>query len=118
MARTDDTDRMLDELLKGKKPNELLGEGGVLKQLTKRLVERALEGQMTTHLGYEKNSPEGKNSGNSRNRQYDETSQSRFWRSRARGTDRNGDFEPQLVKKGQRRLPGFDDKVIALYAPG
>ncbi len=64
MAKIDDTDRMLDELVKGKNPEELLGKEGVLKQLTKRLVERALEGEMTTHLGYEKNASEGKNTGN------------------------------------------------------
>ena len=62
-----DVDKLLDELLKGKSPEEILGENGLLKDLTKRLVEHALEGEMTYHLGYEKHSPSGANSGNSRN---------------------------------------------------
>ena len=63
----DRTDELLAELVKGKSPEEILGEGGVLKQLTKRLVENALEGEMTEHLGYEPHAPEGKHTGNSRN---------------------------------------------------
>jgi putative transposase len=119
MAKVDDTDKMLDELVKGKQPEELLGEGGVLKQLTKRLVERALEGEMTTHLGYEKNAAEGRNTGNSRNGKTTKQVKADFGEVELEvPRDRNGDFEPQLVKKGQRRLPGFDEKVIALYARG
>ena len=67
MAKEKDTDKILDELVRGKAPEEILGKQGVLKHLTKRLVERALEGEMTTHLGYEKNAREGRNTGNSRN---------------------------------------------------
>jgi putative transposase len=116
---TDEVDRMLDELIKGKKPEEILGADGVLRQLTKRLVERALEGEMTHHLGYKKHAVEGHNTGNSRN-----------GKTRKRVTTESGDldisvprdrdssFEPVIVEKGQRRLPGFDDKVIALYARG
>ena len=63
----DDTDKLLDDLIRGKSPEEILGQNGILKRLTKRLVERALEGEMTDHLGYEKHAPEGKNTGNSRN---------------------------------------------------
>ena len=119
MAKPDDTDRMLDELLKGKKPEEVLGEEGVLKQLTKRLVERALEGEMTTHLGYEKHAGEGKNTGNSRNGKTTKEVKADFGAVEIEvPRDRNAEFEPQLVKKGQRRLPGFDEKVIALYARG
>ena len=59
---------LLDELLAGyQEPEDLMGENGVLQQLTKALIERVLEGEMTHHLGYEKHSPEGKNTGNSRN---------------------------------------------------
>lgn len=119
MAKSDDTDRMLDELLKGKKPEEVLGEEGVLKQLTKRLVERALEGEMTTQLGYERHAPEGKNTGNSRNGKTTKEVKGDFGEVEIQvPRDRNAEFEPQLVKKGQRRLPGFDEKVIALYARG
>ena len=119
MAKQDETDRMLDELVKGKSPEELLGKGGVLKQLTKRLVERALEGEMTTHLGYEKNASEGNNTGNSRNGKTSKQVKAEFGEVELEvPRDRSGEFEPQLVKKGQRRLAGFDDKVIALYARG
>jgi putative transposase len=117
MAKPDPTDKLLDELLKGKKPEEILGEEGLLDELTKRLVERALEGEMTDHLGYEPHSPIGKNTGNSRNGKTHKTIQSKNGQMDiAVPRDRNGEFEPQLVKKRQRRLPGFDDKVIALYA--
>lgn len=119
MAELDPVDKMLDELLKGKKPEEILGQKGLLKELTKRLVERALQGEMTAHLGYEKHAPEGRNSGNSRNgttskQVIGESGEMQIEVPR----DRNGEFAPQLVPKGQRRLPEFDQKVIALYARG
>jgi putative transposase len=119
MAKPDPKDKLLDELLKGKKPEEILGEKGLLDELTKRLVERALEGEMTDHLGYEPHSPAGKNTGNSRNGKTHKTVQGKHGEMDISvPRDRNGQFEPQLVKKRQRRLPGFDDKVIALYARG
>ena len=119
MADPNAVDKMLDELLKGKKPEEILGEGGLAKELTKRLVERALQGEMTAHLGYEKHAPEGYNTGNSRNGKTQkqvlaDTGEMSIEVPR----DRSGTFEPQLVPKRQRRLAGFDDKVIALYARG
>jgi putative transposase len=88
-----------------------------LKGLTKRLVERALEGELTAHLGDEQHAPEGRGSGNSRN---GTTAKNVLTGSGELEVprDRNGEFDPPLVKKGQRRLPGFDDKVIALYARG
>lgn len=119
MAKKDETDRILDELLKGKKPEEILGEEGLIRDLTKRMVERALEGEMTTHLGYEKHAVEGKNTGNSRNGKTAKTVKADFGELEISvPRDRMGDFAPQLVKKGQRRLPGFDEKVISLYARG
>lgn len=112
-------DELLDELLKERKPEEILGEAGLVEELTKRLVERALEGEMTTHLGYEKNAAEGKNTGNSRNGKGRKTVVGKTGEMEIEvPRDRNGQFEPQLVRKRQRRLPGFDDKVIALYARG
>jgi len=119
MAEPNPMDKMLDELLKGKKPEEILGQEGLLKELTKRLVERALQGEMTNHLGYEKHASEGRNSGNSRNGSFSKSvigDQGEMTIEVPR--DRKAEFEPQLVPKGQRRLPGFDDKVIALYARG
>lgn len=113
-------DELIDELLKGyKKPEDLLGDEGILKDLTKRLVERALEAELDTHLGYTKHDPAGKGTGNSRN------GKGRKKLKRGSGEleietprDRNSSFEPQLVKKGQRRFDGFDDKIISLYARG
>ena len=112
---------LLDELLKEyKKPEDMLGPDGLLKQLTKALMERALEGEMTHHLGYEKHDPAGDNTGNSRNGK----SQKRV-RSKRSGEleisvprDRNGDFQPKLIRKGQRRFDGFDEKIISMYARG
>ena len=119
MAKPDPTDKLLDDLLKGKTPEEIMGEGGVLKDLTRRLVERALEGEMTEHLGYENRAPEGKGTGNSRNGKTKKSVKTDAGEIDIKvPRDRAGEFEPQLVKKRQRRLPGFDDKVIALYARG
>jgi len=114
-----DVDAMLDRLLKGRSPEEVVGSGGLLEDLTKRLLERALEGELTDHLGYEKHAEEGRNRGNSRNgrtrkRVRTDTAEMEIEVPR----DRDGSFEPKLVPKGQRRLPGFDEKVIALYVRG
>lgn len=114
-----EVDAMLDRLLEGKSPEEVIGAGGLLEDLTKRLLERALEGELTDHLGYGKHETEGRNGGNSRNGR----TRKRVKTDRAEveievPRDRDGDFEPRLVAKGQRRLPGFDEKVIALYARG
>ncbi|MFH1311615.1 MAG: IS256 family transposase [Candidatus Eisenbacteria bacterium] len=117
--KRDEADKLIDELLAGKTPEEIVGEGGLLQSLTKRVYERALEGEMTHHLGYPPKALEGRNSGNSRNGRSSKTVKT--------GTedvsleiprDRNGEFEPQIVRKHQRRLPGFDEKVLALYARG
>ena len=113
-------DALLDELLKDySDPKEILGEHGLLKQLTKRVVERALEAEMREHLGYEAHAAEGRGSGNSRNGKSSKTVQSESAQFEIEvPRDRNGTFEPQLVKKRQRRLEGFDDKVLSLYARG
>jgi putative transposase len=119
MAKPDPTDKFIDDLIQGKKPEEILGDEGILKQLTKRLVERALEGEMTHHLGYEPHAPEGKNTGNSRNGKSTKTVIGESGELEITvPRDRNAEFEPKLIGKRQRRLPGFDDKVIALYARG
>jgi putative transposase len=90
-----------------------------LKELTKRLLERAMAAEMTFHVGYEKHATAGKNSGNSRNGKSSKTIKGDF------GTlpievprDRNGTFEPQIIGKHQKRFTGFDDKIISLYARG
>jgi putative transposase len=111
---------VLDELLaEYHKPEDLLGEAGLLQELTKALVQRALDGEMTHHLGYEKYSPEGKNSGNSRNGTTSKTVIGKRGEMEiAVPRDRNGDFEPRMIKKHQRRFDGFDDKIISMYARG
>ena len=111
---------VLDELLKEyKNPEDLLGDQGILQQLTKALVERALEGELTHQLGYDKHSPEGHNTGNSRNGTTPKTVKGKRGEMRINvPRDRNSEFEPQLVKKRQTRFNGFDDKILSLYARG
>jgi putative transposase len=114
------TPELLDELLKDyKSPEDMFGSDGLLQQLTKAVVERALQGEMTHHLGYEKHDPAGTNSGNSRNGKSRKTIKGK------RGQieidvprDRASEFAPQLIKRGQTRFDGFDDKIISMYARG
>ena len=108
---------ILDELLQEcKTPPDLFGEGGILKQLTTALVERALEAELSTHLGYEKHSRKSQSNGNSRNGYSQKTIQGEFGLAEISvPRDRQGEFEPQMVKKGQSRLSGLDEKMIALY---
>jgi transposase-like protein len=113
-------DALIDELLKEcRDPKQILGKEGLLKQLTKRLVERALQAELTDHLGYEPNAAEGRGVENSRNGYGQKTLQADSGPIQVEvPRDRNSSFEPQLVKKRQRRLEGFDDKVLALYSRG
>ena len=111
---------LVEELLKGyQKPEDLIGESGLLKQLTKALIERALKSELTQHLGYEKNGEaEGRGSnrrnGNSAKRLKGDFGEIEISVPR----DREGSFEPQIVGKHQRRWTGFDDKVLSMYARG
>ena len=111
---------LIKELLKDyKSPEDLIGKEGLLKQLTKALLEKALDSELTEHLGYEKNALSGKNTGNSRNgksRKTLKTDQGDMELSIPR--DRHSEFEPQIVQKGQRRFTGFDDKILSMYARG
>jgi putative transposase len=111
---------VLDELLKGiKTQDDLAGPNGLLKALTKALVERALEGELTHHLGYAKNDPVGYGKGNSRNGKSRKTLKSEQGEVEiAVPRDRQGSFEPQLVRKHQTRWDGLDEKIIALYSRG
>lgn len=112
--------KLIDELAKSlEDPRDLLGEGGLIKQLTAALVGRVLDEELTHHLGYERNDPAGLGTGNSRNG----TNKKTLLTGNGKlpitvPRDRAGTFEPQLVRKHQRRLEGFDDKVISLYARG
>jgi len=114
------TEQLLDVLMKDyKKPEDLIGENGLLKQLTKRLLERAMQAELTEHLGYEKHSPQGKNSGNSRNGGYKKTITGDFGNLEVTTPrDRNSTFEPVILPKGETRFTGFDDKIISMYSRG
>lgn len=111
---------VLDELLKGiKTQDDLAGPNGLLKAISKALLERMLEGELTHHLGYEKSDPAGYGSGNSRNGKTRKTLKSEQGEIEvAVPRDRQGSFEPQLIRKHQTRWDGLDDKIIALYARG
>lgn len=113
-------EELLDELLKdGKTAADIFGKDGLLKQLTKRLVERALEGELTDHLGYPKHAPVAKLSDNSRNGSSQKTLKGDMGRIPIDiPRDREGSFDPRLIKKHQTRFDGFDDKIIAMYARG
>src|SRR5215204_6334948 len=114
------TPELLDALLKDyKSPDDMFGDDGLLQQLTKAVVERALQGELTHHLGYERHDPAGKNTGNSRNGKSTKTVKGKRGQLQIDvPRDRNSEFEPQLIKKGQTRFDGFDDKIISMYARG
>ena len=111
---------LIDELLKDyPDPQNVLAEEGLLKQLTKAVIERCLETELDTHLGYPKHARQGNATGNRRNGQSQKTLKGEQGQIEIDvPRDRQGSFEPQLVKKGQTRLEGFDDKILALYARG
>src|SRR5262245_41691431 len=111
---------VIEELLQGyRSPEDLLGEEGLIKELKKRLLERALGAELTEHLGYEKGDPAGRGSGNSRNGYSNKTVIGDDGSIElAVPRDRNSSFEPQIVAKGQTRIEGFDDRIISLYARG
>ena len=112
--------RLIDQLLVNyKKPEDIIGEHGLLKQFTKAVLERVMQAEMTAHLGYVKSDPVGYNSGNSRNGVTTKTLKGEFGELPLETPrDRNGSFEPMMISKGQTRFTGFDDKIISLYARG
>ena len=114
------SNELLDELLKGcKRPEDLLGDAGLMKELKVRLMERMLGAELTAHLGYGAGAEPPPEQANRRNG---------VATKRVKGSDgevalsvprdRDGSFEPELVKKGQTRIDGIDDKIIGLYAAG
>jgi putative transposase len=111
------SDELIDELLKQGRTAEDVN--GLLKQLTKAVLERALQGEMTEHLGYSKHDPVGHHSGNSRNGVTSKTVKGDFGEVEVESPrDRNGQFEPQIIRKNQTRWTGFDDKIVSMYARG
>jgi len=111
---------LIDKLLADYKcPEDLIGEQGLLKQLTKALVERAMDAELTHHLGYEKHDTSGRGSGNSRNGTSRKKLKGDFGEAEIEvPRDRNGTFTPQIVAPHQRRFTGFDDKILSMYARG
>ena len=111
---------LIDKLLGDYKgPEDLIGEQGLLRELTRALVERAMHAELTHHLGYEKHAPDGKNSGNSRNGTSVKTLKGDFGEVEIEvPRDRQGSFEPKIVPRHQRRFNGFDDKILSMYARG
>jgi len=111
---------LIDNLLKDyKKPEDIIGEDGLLKQLTKAILERAMQAEMTEHLGYTKHDPAGKNTGNSRNGKSSKTLKGEFGRLPIDvPRDRDSSFDPKIIPKGQTRFTGFDAKIISMYARG
>src|SRR5882762_4838507 len=112
--------KLIDKLLADYKTSEdIIGTNGLLKQLTKAVLERAMQAEMTEHLGYEKHDPAGNNSGNSRNGATTKTLKGDFGEVPLdTPRDRNGSYEPKIIGKGQTRFTGFDDKIISMYARG
>jgi putative transposase len=112
---------LLDHLM-SKVDNEglaLTGQGGLLPELVKAVLERGLQAELTDHLGYEKGDPVGRGSANSRNGSTPKTLASEVGEiPLSVPRDRNGSFEPRLVPKGSRRAGGLDDMIISLYAGG
>jgi len=111
---------LIDNLLKNyKKPEDLIGENGLLKQLTKQLLERAMAAELTEHVGYDKHEAIGNNSGNSRNGKSAKTIKGTFGElALETPRDRNGTFEPQIIEKHQTRFTGFDKNILSLYSRG
>lgn len=111
---TSTADRLMDELLKDySTPEEILGEGGLLKQLAQRLIERALKGELSYYLEQEKEEPNSRNGYSSKTIQ---TPQGEMTINVPR--DRQSNFEPILVPKREKRIQGLDEKIIGLYARG
>jgi len=111
---------LIDELLKDyQKPEDIIGEHGLLKRFVKAVLERAMNAELTHHLGYEKHDPAGYNSGNSRNGTSGKTIKGDFGELEIEvPRDRASTFEPQILPKHQTRFSGFDDKIVSMYARG
>jgi putative transposase len=114
------SDEVIDELLAGASTEEeIVGPGGLLAELTKRLVERAMDAELTDYLGYEPHQEPPGGAGDTRNGGTPKTLATDHGPVRiSTPRDRNGSFEPKIVRKGQRRFQGFDDKILALYSRG
>lgn len=107
------------ELAKCKTAEDLMGKNGLLQKLIGGMLEQLLQNEMDNHLGYQKHSAIGDHSGNSRNGKTKKTVKSNYGDIELEiPRDRNGEFEPKIVKKHQRTISAFDDKIISMYAKG
>lgn len=114
------TKEILDELLKDYKgPEDITGPNGLLKQLSKAVIERAMQAEMTEQLGYEKNDQSEKETSNRRNGKTSKTLRTDQGPLKITiPRDRAGSFEPEIIPKHQRSFKGFDDKLLAMYSRG
>jgi len=118
MSKTDNIDYKT-ELSKCKNMNDLTGKDGLLQRLLKNMIQELLEKEMEETLGYQKHSVKGNKSGNSRNGFNSKTVKSSLGALDLEvPRDRNGEFEPKLIKKRQTDISSFDDKIISMYARG
>ena len=101
----------------GMTAEELAGENGLLKQLTRRFYSRALDAEMDEHLGYKKNDNAGDNSGNSRNGYTTKTviTEDNDTIEIQVPRDRNSTFDPVIIPKHEKRTPLFNDQIISMY---
>ena len=107
------------ELAKCKTTDDLTGKNGLVQRLIGGMLEQLLQNEMDDHLGYEKHSTSGHHSGNSRNGLSKKSLKSNYGPLEVEiPRDRNGDFEPTVIKKHQRSISSFDDKIISMYAKG
>jgi hypothetical protein len=121
MAAQIDQQKLAEELVAQAREEgvQLVGPGGLLTGLTKSVVETALEEELSDHLGYDKHDPSGRNGGNSRNGYRAKTVLTEIGPVEIEvPRDRDGSFEPAIVRKRQRRLNGIDDIVLSLTARG
>jgi len=120
MELTDEIiEQLKADLSKAKNYEDLMGKDGAIKKLIARSLEQMLESELTEHLGYEKHSPEGKNTGNSRNGKTHKTLKNDNGKIEITvPRDRNGDFDPIIVKKYERTIGPIEDKIISMYAKG
>ena len=114
------TNELIDSLLANyRRPEDLISENGLLKLLTQKLVERALQAQMAEHLGHAKNDTVATPADNTRNGKSKKTLKGDFGELPIEiPRDRHGSFEPQIVTKHQTHWAGFDEKILSLYARG
>src|SRR5438309_10627848 len=112
--------KLIDQLLTDyKTPEDIIGKNGLLKELTKAILERVLQAELNDHLGYEKHDPAGHHRGNTRNGKSQKTLQGDFGELELETRrDRQDSFHPKIVAKGQTRWNGFDGKILSMYARG